>query len=303
MPESANILEYTGPVSYKKIDYLLNNVKKSKGFRALDKTTGKRVYAILVEILENIAKHSIIVPEKSKKIEPYILAGENSGKIVIKAGNPVKNTLQDNLKTELDKINITDESALLAMYEKIISHEPMKNGNGAGLGFILMKLKSGNRIDYNFTSVAGDFSLFETKIHVNKYTMKKLMIDQTANSPKVILDPENNQFEISGESRPHDVAAFYEEIINWMDDYSAHLVKSHDPDEPVVFNLDFEYFNSSSARYILDFSKQLAKLRSKGKNVTVKWHYEQDDMDMLEVGREMSRMAKLPFEYEQKEKK
>ncbi len=88
-----------------------------------------------------------------------------------------------------------------------------------------------------------------------------------------------------------------------MDDYSAHLVRSHDTDEHVVFNMDFEYFNSSSARYILDFSKQLSALRARGKNVTVKWHYEEDDMDMLEVGREMSRMAKLPFEFELKEKK
>jgi hypothetical protein len=85
-----------------------------------------------------------------------------------------------------------------------------------------------------------------------------------------------------------------------MDDYSGHLLKVQESREPVVFNFDFEYFNSSSAKYILDFCKQISSIRSKGKDIEVKWHYEEDDMDMLEVGREMSRMSKLPFEFVKK---
>jgi hypothetical protein len=131
--------------------------------------------------------------------------------------------------------------------------------------------------------------------------MRKLIIDPTVSSPKVILDPDKNRFEISGESRPADVATFYEEIISWMDDYSHHLFKTHESDEPVTFNLDFEYFNSTSAKYILDFCKQIGNVRATGKDVQVRWHYDDDDMDMLEVGREMSRMAKFPFEYISKE--
>ncbi|MBG0861259.1 MAG: DUF1987 domain-containing protein [Bacteroidales bacterium] len=130
--------------------------------------------------------------------------------------------------------------------------------------------------------------------------MRKLIIDQTASSPKVTLDPDNNTFEISGESRPPDVSGFYNEILRWMDDYSEHLGSSAQINPPVVFNLDFEYFNSSSAKYILDFCKQVGTVRSKGKNVSINWHYEEGDNDMLEVGKEMSRMAKLPFQYVRK---
>jgi hypothetical protein len=131
--------------------------------------------------------------------------------------------------------------------------------------------------------------------------MRKLSIEQTSNSPKVMLDPENNVFEISGESRPSDVAAFYNEILSWFDDYSLYLVKAQKSDVPPVFNLDFEYFNSSSAKYILDFCKLIAAVRAKGRDITVKWHHESDDMDMLETGREMSRIARLPFEFVQKD--
>jgi hypothetical protein len=132
--------------------------------------------------------------------------------------------------------------------------------------------------------------------------MRKLIIEKTASSPKVILDPDKRIFEISGESRPPDVGTFYGEILNWMDDYSDHLIRSQESKDPVVFNFDFEYFNSSSAKYILDFCKQITSVRSKVNSVEVKWHYEKDDADMLEVGREMSRIARLPFEFVEKDK-
>lgn len=130
--------------------------------------------------------------------------------------------------------------------------------------------------------------------------MRKLIVNRTSNSPGVYFDPDNNRFEISGESRPPNVPAFYDEIIGWLNDFSSYLSGSRGYKGPVEFNLDFNYFNSSSAKYILDFCKQVATLRAKGENATIKWHYEADDVDMLEVGREISRMARLPFEYVRK---
>ena len=131
--------------------------------------------------------------------------------------------------------------------------------------------------------------------------MRKLIFNKTESSPTVILDPDKNIFEISGESRPPDVSAFYSEILKWMDDFSVHLLKSQNDSDPVVFNFDLEYFNSWSAKYILDLCKRMASVRSKGKNIEVKWKYEEDDIDLLEAGREMSRLSKLPFEYVMKD--
>jgi len=131
--------------------------------------------------------------------------------------------------------------------------------------------------------------------------MRKLIVNRTSNSPEVYFDPEDSRFEISGESRPPNVPAFYDEIIGWLNDFSFYLSGSHEIKGPIEFNLDFNYFNSSSAKYILDFCKLIAILRSKGENAIIRWHYESDDIDMLEVGREMSRMAKIPFEYVQKD--
>jgi len=117
------------------------------------------------------------------------------------------------------------------------------------------------------------------------------------NSPEVILDPEKRIFTISGESRPPDVWQFYNNIISWLDDFTTSLVESGDVDKAMEFNFSFEYFNSSSAKSILDICKILSGLRNRGIDIKVNWHYEKNDIDMLEVGREMSNIVKFPFEF------
>ena len=129
--------------------------------------------------------------------------------------------------------------------------------------------------------------------------MNKLEIEQTSNSPRVILDPENNRFEIYGESRPEDVSKFYMPIMEWFDKNGPAFSEKMNPGEKEQFEFNFnvEYFNSISAKYILDIVKEIGKIHSKGIDFRVNWHYEEDDEDMLEVGVEMSRLVSLPFEY------
>ena len=127
--------------------------------------------------------------------------------------------------------------------------------------------------------------------------MEKKIIQATSSSPKVVLDPDKGLFEISGESRPQNVPEFYRPILLWLDEFGEYLTKQKDSTNLFEFNLNFEYFNSLSAKFILDFCKKLSWLRSDGNNIIVKWHYEEDDDDMHAVGQEMSRISKLPFEY------
>ncbi len=129
--------------------------------------------------------------------------------------------------------------------------------------------------------------------------MEKLIIDPTANSPRVVLDPERNYFEFSGESRPENVRKFYLPILEWLENFNAEQAKLGDAERVhgLQSQFNFAYFNSTSAKYILDIFKALSDLNSHGIDIVVHWFYEEDDEDMLEVGTEMSRMSKLPFEY------
>ncbi len=46
--------------------------------------------------------------------------------------------------------------------------------------------------------------------------MEPLRIEKTAKTPWIILDPYNDNFEISGISRPENVREFYFPVINWL---------------------------------------------------------------------------------------
>ena len=129
--------------------------------------------------------------------------------------------------------------------------------------------------------------------------MEKLIFEPTSNSPRIVLDPENRNFEFSGESRPENVRKFYLPILEWLEAYTAEQDKLRDDERTfgLLCQFNFEYFNSTSAKYILDIFKSLKAISALGIGLEIKWLYEEDDEDMLEVGQEMSRMSKLSFEY------
>lgn len=289
--------DYRGPMNFAIADSLLTTLKKSKEFKKLNKTTSKRVYGVVVECLENICKHSDLELSKNRKMQSHLSIGIENGKIIVCAGNPMPAYDKRNIVTRLNNINKLNVSSLNNLYENKINSDFIQNEKCAGLGFIQLALTSGNKISYSFNNLTNGYLYFEIVITINKYIMRKLIIDQKQNSPKVILDPENKVYMISGESRPHDVREFYEPIISWLDDFSMHLINSPEKEEPVMFNFDFEYFNSSSGKLILDICKTLAKLRQKEVNVSVNWHYEKEDYDMLEAGKEFSSIVKFPFEF------
>lgn len=128
--------------------------------------------------------------------------------------------------------------------------------------------------------------------------MQALIIQNTDSSPKVVLDPANGVFEISGESRPEDVRKFYEPILEWIDQYRVFLTKNT-PNKKIQFNFIFEYFNSSSAKYVMDIMAKLNDIKLANKNIDIEicWHYEEMDEDMLEAGQEFQNITQIPFKF------
>jgi hypothetical protein len=298
MSDSGVLLDYRGPIDFEVIDSILARLKKTKEFTSLSKVTSKRLYSLVVECLENICKHAeLSLSEKDPRFHCHLLIMNSDRKLIVRSGNPVTQYEKTEIINRLDHINMVDEPTLQAMYEAKIKSDLAVDDKCAGLGFIYMALKSGNKIKYHFNPLIDNYSFFEIEITLNKYIMRKLIIDPKSNSPKVLLDPDNKIYMIEGESRPPDVREFYGQVLTWLDEFSIHLTKSAENGEPVIFDFNFEYFNSSSGKLILDICKHLGNMRTQGKNIIVNWHFEKDDFDMLEAGKEISKIVKFPFEY------
>ena len=130
--------------------------------------------------------------------------------------------------------------------------------------------------------------------------MDALIIDPSDFSPKVAFDPAKNQFEISGESRPENTSKFYVPLLQWLEQYQSVLYweKDNGQGTPHVFEFKLDYFNSTSAKFIMDVLMQLDKMAQEGYDMRVKWHYDKRDEDMKESGEEFSKLLKkLPIEF------
>jgi len=120
--------------------------------------------------------------------------------------------------------------------------------------------------------------------------MEKLKIESTEDNPQIILDREYNILEISGRSLPEDVNTFYEPMMSWIEEYAK------DPLDVTVFSFKLTYFNTASSKIILDILTHFEEMIEEGHKVMVRWHYLEEDEDMLEAGEEYSEMVDVPFE-------
>jgi hypothetical protein len=190
MSKSGEFLDYRGPLDFHVIDSILDKLKKTSEYKHLNKITAKRVYALVVECLENICQHSELKLTKNPEMQSHITVSKVNGKIVINSGNTVTESEMDNLSNRIDHINSLNSTTLQILYEDKLKSDFPANVKCAGLGFIFMVLKSGNKISYSFKPLNNGYSYFEIQVTLNQYVMRKLIIEPRSNSPKVLLDPE-----------------------------------------------------------------------------------------------------------------
>ncbi len=169
IPPSGSFLSYSGPVDYEKLNTILRELMQAGEFAELDKVTGKRVYAIVVEILENIIKYSESEIPTKLTGEPSISVEKKEERIFIKAGNTVRSDFARKIIRRIEEVNNLRENALKDLYEKRINEESKKDATGAGLGLILIRLKSGYEISYSLKKIENDLDFLEITIEVDNY--------------------------------------------------------------------------------------------------------------------------------------
>jgi len=131
--------------------------------------------------------------------------------------------------------------------------------------------------------------------------MEILNIDPTHISPTIRFIPEKNDFSITGMSAPEDVRALYYPVIEWIDKFNDELqsgnYKIFNETNPLTLKIDLNYFNSASAKFLLDILLELKKIRESGTPVIVEWYYEEDDIDMKEAGEDISELVEMELKY------
>ena len=120
--------------------------------------------------------------------------------------------------------------------------------------------------------------------------MEALIIEATDAPPKIVLDPSNNSFEFSGKSLPEDVTTFYSPVMDWLDGYAA------SPNDKTIVKFNLVYFNTASSKLILDILFKLEEIFDDGNEISIEWHYQEEDEDMEEAGEEYGDLVEMPLE-------
>ena len=127
--------------------------------------------------------------------------------------------------------------------------------------------------------------------------MNALIIEATEFTPGISFDPGTGLFELLGESRPEDVRAFYDPVINWLEEFRADLSANPSDGKKYEIKIILEYFNSTSAKFVLDVLMKIDDFVEDGHNFEINWHYEPIDEDMRDSGEEFDKLTTVPFKF------
>ncbi|MEP5613404.1 MAG: DUF1987 domain-containing protein [Cyclobacteriaceae bacterium] len=121
--------------------------------------------------------------------------------------------------------------------------------------------------------------------------MEKIFIEPTRTTPLINFDPDEGLLEMKGRSSPENSIEFYQKILDNLEEYAL------SGGEQFTANIAFEYFNTSSSKCLFDVFKRMSRIEDSGKTITINWHYEEGDDDMMEAGEDYSDLLDLDFNF------
>ena len=112
----------------------------------------------------------------------------------------------------------------------------------------------------------------------------EILIEATGKTPRIY--EENGELCIWGVIIPENPTEIFARLHNIV-------TTKYKEQNKLSIHFSLGYFNTSSAKFLYNFFKQTKGMS----NMSITWHYEDDDEDMLESGKELEEISGLKFEF------
>jgi hypothetical protein len=149
-------------INQAELDTFLNNAKNLLNLNSIKPTQIKRTYSVLVEGLENAARHK--VSNDNKKV--YCSLELNNTQIDVYIANTVGENEEKKINlffTETAKLNTTEIKKRIQL--KTTDKQGLSNKNGAGVGIYLLHTKCQN-IQHSFINIDNNkYLILQFTIH------------------------------------------------------------------------------------------------------------------------------------------
>lgn len=162
------MLAYDGEVTQQLTKAFASLAEQSLNKEEEDNSVKRKVFHVMVECLQNVCKHTDDV-ETGQQTNPgngIFLVGRSENFYTITTGNTVASDKIDGIRDMLTEINKLDQVGIKALYKKQLKEARLSEKGGAGLGFIDIAKKTGQKIGFNFIEVNEKSAFFLLKVKV-----------------------------------------------------------------------------------------------------------------------------------------
>ena len=118
--------------------------------------------------------------------------------------------------------------------------------------------------------------------------MENLYIQPTKKTPEIKFETTGHLL-IRGRSYLENTKEFYDTVVNWLTEY----VKN--PADKTIFDIDIEYFNTSSQLWLYRMVEVLSDLVRINAKIDINWFYEEEEVE--EVGEDLANLLGLKINF------
>ena len=165
------ILVYEGDFTQETTKSILSMAERNLDSSGEDSGIKRKVFNVMVEALQNIVKHSseqgLQAGSLVSKSAIFMISKDDTRYCVL-TGNPIAKENVAKLTSNLNDLNSKDKEGLKEMYKAIIKNTQISEKGGAGLGFVDMARKSGEKLEFQFPEMDADYAFFCLKVNVSR---------------------------------------------------------------------------------------------------------------------------------------
>lgn len=168
MKQHKAMVTYHGEFTFESINNILLYARRDIQMRNVQKRTSRKVYAILVEALENILRHGVEKEYNTRTTDGVFILYKTDQGFTIKTGNLIKNEDIGKLKDEIKLVSEKNITQLKEAYREQLRNGAISNKGGAGIGLIDMAIKANKDLTFNLFETDPDTSFFELTINIHQ---------------------------------------------------------------------------------------------------------------------------------------
>jgi hypothetical protein len=132
-----------------------------------ERTIIRRVYSVMVETLQNMARHSDELADKYNIGRGLFMIGKKEDSYYVITSNKVSNAKVKSLEKAILEVNSATREELKDMYKKQMTDGKISDKGGAGLGLIEIAKRTRNKLIYEFLPLDENSQFFILKAEIN----------------------------------------------------------------------------------------------------------------------------------------